>query len=778
MSRRAGRIFLLWLLAMLAGGLIVWNSRFSADMSFFLPARPSAEQQVLVDQLKEGTVSRLLMLAIAGGDESQRAELSRELRGRLAGRAEFVAVQNGESGSLAAERDLLLAHRYQLSPAVTPERFTVAGLNAAIANSIDLLASPAGLLLKPFLTRDPTGELFELLTGLNAGAQPAARAGVWSSHDGERAMLLLQTAALGSDTDGQAAAIALIQREFAAAAGERQLTDLHLQLSGPGLFAVKSRATIEHEVTRLSLISAAAIIVVLFFVYRSLRLMALGLLPVVSGALAGIVAVSLAYGTVFGITVGFGSALIGEAVDYAIYYFVQSGRLGLADWRQRFWPTIRLGVLTSTCGFGALLFSGFPGLAQLGLYSLSGIAVAALVTRYVLPALAGDSIALPPPGRLAQALHAASGRLGGLRRPVLLLALVAAGYLAVDHDRLWHPNLSALSTVSAADAELDGQLRADLGAPDARYMVVIAAADRDAALAAAERAGRQLDGLVEAGRIGGYDSPARFLPSAATQAARRASLPPPAELRSRLAAALADQPLAISKLEPFLADLEAARNAPPMTRASLDGSGLALVVDSLLLQQAAGWSVLLPLRPASDGGQIEIPIAEVKAALAGSGALFVDMKHEFDRLYNDYLGEALLLSIAGLAAIVGLLALTLRSARRLGAVMLPLAIAVVLVVASLHLAGEQLHLLHLVGMLLIVAVGSNYALFFDGAGADQPLAVDTLLSMAVANLTTAIGFGTLALSSVPVLHAVGVTVGPGAILALLLSAVFVPRGTR
>ncbi len=78
-------------------------------------------------------------------------------------------------------------------------------------------------------------------------------------------------------------------------------------------------------------------------------------------------------------------------------------------------------------------------------------------------------------------------------------------------------------------------------------------------------------------------------------------------------------------------------------------------------------------------------------------------------------------------------------------------------------------------MLLIVAVGSNYALFF--AGADGPPDPDTLASMGVANLTTAIGFGTLGLSQVPMLHAIGVTVGPGAILALLLAAIFVPRET-
>jgi predicted exporter len=40
------------------------------------------------------------------------------------------------------------------------------------------------------------------------------------------------------------------------------------------------------------------------------------------------------HGTVFGITVGFGSALIGEAVDYAIYYFVQAGHQGSGQWRR------------------------------------------------------------------------------------------------------------------------------------------------------------------------------------------------------------------------------------------------------------------------------------------------------------------------------------------------------------------------------------------------------------------------------------------------------------
>jgi predicted exporter len=83
--------------------------------------------------------------------------------------------------------------------------------------------------------------------------------------------------------------------------------------------------------------------------------------------------------------------------------------------------------------------------------------------------------------------------------------------------------------------------------------------------------------------------------------------------------------------------------------------------------------------------------------------------------------------------------------------------------------------MHLIGLLLIVAVGSNYALFFD----DGKASVDaqTLASLLIANIATVIGFGALATASVPVLHAIGITVGPGAVLALLFSIVLAaPRG--
>lgn len=770
----AWRVLLIWLAAMLAGVAVVAQSRFTADMSFFLPSDPTPGQQAMVEQVRQGSVARLLMLGIEGGDAASRSALSRGLRQRLDADGAFASVQNGQSEVEASAREVLLAHRYLLSPAVTPERFTVAGLRQAIDDSLSLLASPAGMLVRPHLLEDPTGELWSLLQGLQVGQQPDTADGVWASRDGQRALLLVQTRADGADTDGQQAAIDTVRARFETLRQELGVADARLLLTGPGVFAVQARETIRSEVTRLSLLGTGLIVLVLLTVYRSPRLLALGLLPVASGALAGIVAVSWVHGTVFAITVGFGLALIGEAVDYAIYYFVQAGRVGAEAWRERFWPTVRLGVLTSVTGFGALLWAGFPGLGQLGLYALTGVLVAALVTRYVLPALVPDGLPVRDLSPLGHRLHGGIAHLRRLRWPVLLLALIGLAWLVQQRENLWQPDISVLSTARADDLALDGRLRADMGGPDSRYMLVVRGPAQEAVLQQVEAIVPRLDALVEQGLIGGYDSPARFLPSERSQRARQAALPEADRLRERLIEAQAGSPLPASRLEPFIRAVDQARAQPLLEARNLEGSGLDLLVGALLMQASDGWRAVLPLHPPADAPDAGLDGARVAQALAGSEALFIDLKSELDSLYDSYLGEAVWLSLAGVACVLLVLALTLRSMTRLLSVLLPLALAVVLLIAGLHLAGERLHLLHLVGLLLVVAVGSNYGLFFDRTAAGRGLEPSTLSAMAVANLTTMVGFGMLSLSSVPVLHAIGITVGPGVLLAFVLAAVFSP----
>jgi len=762
----------LWLAFLLACGAIIGRTTITTDLSAFLPRNPTPEQQLLMDQLRDGLASRLILVGIEGADAPARARLSKQVAQQLRTNPAFVAINNGEAINTERDRAYLFNNRYLLSPAVTPEHFSTAGLRAALGESIDLLASPAGLMVKSLLPSDPTGEMVQLLGQLDSGNQPGLVDGAWTSRDGTRALLLMQTRALGSDTDAQQQAMAAIRQAFDAAASA---SGAKLVMTGPGVFSVTSRETIRTQVSHLSLISVLIIAALLLLVYRSATALVLGFLPVITGVLAGIAAVSLGFGAVHGITLGFGTALIGEAVDYSIYLFVQSEQADADQqhWVKRFWPTIRLGVLTSVCGFASLLLSGFPGLAQLGLYAIAGLVAAAAMTRFVLPHLLPAKFRIHDVSAIGRVLGHLTQRASVLRWPAAIVLVAACAVLVVNRDSLLNEKISSLSPVSQADISLDESLRADMGAPDVRYLVVITGDSRESVLASSEKVSLLLQAQVDKGELAGFESPSRYLPSAATQRARQASLPPPDQLQSRLSQAVVGLPVRAPLFTPFLADVEASRKRPLLQPGDLEQTSMAMAVDALLLQQSrGGWTALLPLK-APKGAEIKAdPIRGELAATGLPDVLFVDMKAESDRLYSGYLREATLLSLGGLIAIVLLLLAIFRSPPRVLRTMGPLLASVITVTAGLALAGQPLIILHLVGLLLVVAVGSNYALFFDRPDPRIAISHRTLASMLLANLTTVAGFGLLAFSNVSILQAMGATVAPGVILALVYAAVF------
>jgi predicted exporter len=778
MKARRATVVVVWVGLIVLAVWVLARAQYSTDLSAFLPQAPTGAQRLLVEQLRQGVASRLIIVGVQGADAAGRARLSRRMAARLRADPEFLAVENGDAAAAQRDEAFLFAHRYVLSDTVTPRRFSVAGLKEAIGDTIDALASPTGGLTKDLVPSDPTGEMMTLLDQLSGNQPPRTEYGVWASRDGRRALLLARTRALGSDTDGQQHAVEAILSAFRAAQASGSATaGAQLVMSGPGVFAVQARASIESQVMRLSIIGSVLIVALLLLVYRSVTALLLGLVPVVSGALAGIAAVALGFGVVQGVTLGFGVTLIGEGVDYSIYLFVQS--TSNADWRRSVWPTIRLGMLTSVCGFAVLLGSGFPGLAQLGLYSLTGVLAAGLATRFVLPELLPRDFRirdLTPLGHRAERLRekASAGRV-----VIALIAISSAVVLGLYRHRLWSHDLAALSPVPAAAQALDGQLRADLGAPDVRYLVAISAPNQQSALEGAEHVGAQLDGLADSGVIAGYQSPAQFLPSLATQRRRQESLPPPDVLRARLAQALSGLPLREGRLTPFLRDVEVARTAPPLQAASLEGTSFAALAGALLVRDDDGWRALLPLEAPVLHGQVrDIDIARVRRVVsigAPDDVAVLELKDQVDAMYSSYLAGAVRLSLAGFAAIVVLLLIALRQPSRVLRVVVPLALAVLTVAAGLRLFGPPLTLLHVVGMLLIVAVGSNYALFFDkrfsgAAPGSAAMSALTLASLLVANCSTVVAFGVLALSSVPVLHDLGETVAPGALLALIYAA--------
>lgn len=790
-----------WFATLLVFIVIAWRASYTSDLSAFLPDAPTPSQRLLVDQLRSGPVSRLLLLGIEGTGDSagaagapDRARLSKALAEALRGAPDIGAVSNG---ALSGDRDAdkaLFEHRYLLGDAASAGRLAQPGLGEAIAESLDWLASPLGIVYRDLITRDPTGELIRLVDRMQPAQTPHVIDGAWASADGSRAILLVRLDADGTQLDRQQAALERIDAAFARVRGD---APARLAMSGTARFSVESRAGIERDVTLLSGIGSALIIGLLLAVYRSPARLLLGLVPVATGTIAAIATTALVFGKVHAITLGFGIALIGESIDYAIYLFVQGSG-------PRLWRTVRLGVLTSVIGFSSLLTSSFPGLAQLGCFAVTGILVAALVSRYL---LAPSMSSAPAP--VPRWLLVAGSLLPRLRRwrrvPAVAVVAAALALVAISTQRpIWETSLESLSPIADVDRRLDTTLRGDLRAPDIRHVVSVRASSEDAVLGLAGRVAERLEPLVADGTLGGVQSPAALLPPVAIQRERQAALPDRAALVAQLEAATAGLPLRADRLQPFVDDVVRSRDLEPLTVRDLGGSDIGLAVASLLVAGRDGMTAMLPLQSATADGTIDA--GRVARQLASGAALasppdtevhLLDLKRETDGLYAAYLDEALTTAAVGAGLIVALILLVLRAGSRrpaaastasaapvamratgtallplAGAVLLPLAAAVVTVMALLAVSGVALNLLHLVGLLLTVAVGSNYTLFFVD-GDDDPRVLASLL---LANVTTLIGFGVLGFSGSPVLAAIGQTVGPGAALSLLFGAM--SSGTR
>ena len=471
--------------------VIVLRSRYRTDMGDFLPHAHSLAQQALDAQVTSGGASRILLLSIDGAPVPALAQLSRTLGERLRTNPAFIDVLNGDAAAMAGVQDFVWRNRYRLSADVTPQRFTAAGLRAALQNDLSLLSSDFGAVAAESLPADPTGEAWDLAQQLGAATNsgPQTQDGAWFAPDGRSAILLVRTRSPGFDIDAQARALHIVQQDFAALRATVPSADhARLRESGPGVFAVETRDVTKRDVTRLSILATAGAVLFLLIAYRSPRVLLLGLLPVACGALAATAAVSLAFGFVHAITLGFGVTLIGEAMDYSIYLLTQTLKGDRADQTlARIWPTLRLGALTSIAGFCTMLLSDFTGFAQLGLFSVAGLVGAAGVTRFVLPRLvpkgffAAGAAGIGTPLRLLL-------RWQRLARAVLSVLVVAAVIALIAHrGPMWDDNLLDLSPLPAGAQALDRDLRHDLGVPDTRYFVAYRAGDMQQALETSEK---------------------------------------------------------------------------------------------------------------------------------------------------------------------------------------------------------------------------------------------------------------------------------------------------
>ncbi|AXQ29293.1 hypothetical protein D0B54_11590 [Solimonas sp. K1W22B-7] len=547
----------------------------------------------------------------------------------------------------------------------------------------------------------------------------------------------------------------------AAAAAQAQVPGLRVLATGVPLFAEAAAVQASREMSVIGLGSLAAVLLLVWLSFRSLRPILLVGLSLVVGCAVALSVTALVFGRVHLLTLVFGASLVGVAEDYGIHYFAsRRGRPAAERWQllSSLLPGLLLAFATSALAYLALGLAPFPGLRQMALFSAVGLAAAFLTVLCWFPWLdRGEVRATGFAARIAGSLEhwprLRAGRgLASAAGAALLFGLPGLLQLRSNDD------IRQLQSAPAALVQAQREAATLLGLPSPAQFYLVSGSTAEEVLQREEQLKGRLDAAIAQGNIGGYRAVSDWLPSAKQQAAD-AALTARVETQLLLQAGAqigedlarpAFAPAALSQ-EAWLAG-PASLGARDLWLGRIDGRNTSVV----MLRGLSGVAALPQL-----------------AALAQDmeGVRWVDRAAEISTVMQRYR-----LMMGGLL-LVGYLAVSAAIWRRFGAaswrVMLPTIIGTLLTLACLGWAGQALQLFNVLALILLLGIGVDYGIFLFEHEGDG----DAWLSVCVGAASTLLSFGLLGLSTTPALRAFGLTLLIGITLVWLISPLFVSRET-
>jgi predicted exporter len=748
-------------LAAVCAAYVAWRVELRTSITDFLPADQHGAIE-LARELSSAPQARVVVFTIGAREGSVHRRAAAEFADALRASGSFEWVRSGiseddEQGlyQLAFPARLgLLPMPGQAGP--IPDAFLAERIAAMRAR----LAGPLGMLERRLAPDDPLGAFASVIEAQAAGRGRLSMVDrQLVTDDGAWSVLFAATRGSAFDARAQAQVEARVNAAFAPLA--RRDPSLTLEWSGLNRFALEGERSVRGDIERISTLSVFGIFLLYLLVFRSLREPLLVLLPIGFGCLLATAVCQLVFGYVHGLALAFGSSIIGVAEDYSTHYFAHRLHAPASEDNEalmrRLLPGMLLGALTTIAGICTLFASGFRGLEQMATFGALGVLGALACTRYVFPTLSRKQ---PREGtsRMGRAGAFTLDKLAA--RPWLALWFIGPSLIvfAVGAPRLhFEDSLKALRTrAPALDAENEA-VQQRIGRSGAGQVVIALGHDDEQALARSEQA---LSKMEEAGVRA--RSISTFLPSLASQRARRARMTDDTTFLPRLRAELTRQGF----VPEAFAGFERALQAPPVE-----------LTPEVVERSAFAASWLAPFRAQLRGQvayltSIESSTADVGAMLQGlEGVHFLDQEALYREAYRGFRTRTLWLLGLGLLLVLGILLARYRSAKVAVLGMVPAFLGAGAAIGIEALRGVPATVMHVIGVLLVLSMGVDYGIYALESQHSAEEGVTTLGSVVLAAMTTVLSFGLLGLSRNPALAAVGNTVGFGLVFTVLASPV-------
>ena len=537
-----------------------------------------------------------------------------------------------------------------------------------------------------------------------------------------------------------------------------------LQVQTPGLKVLRTGAVFYaseganeamSETSIIGFVSTAATLALILLVFHGLRPIVLGFIAISAGVLCAFVGTLLVFGQIHTVALLFGVSLIGVSVDYSLQYFCEyfdpeapdpAARL------RRVLPGVTVGLITTLIGYCTLLLAPFPGLRQVAVFSLVGLGASVLTVALWYPIL---DTRRPP--RLGNRFVALAGRHWALwedarlrlARFAIVIACAVLGlaglFLLRADDDVRH-----LQSLSPDLKQQEVEIERLTGSSPGTQFLLVRDANEQALLQTEEKITDRLSHSQQ-GVFGGFTATSQFVPSIKRQM----------ENRELVRARLIEPDLA-----PYLAQTgyqgAIDYSAPDrfLTPVQLPTAGAFSLLPILNVGDKNHPAHIVLLQGVADGAAIKKLIADIPAVH------FVSLADDWTRLFADYRRYAIML--LALSALLMYPMLGWRYGWWAGLrVMAPSLAAVVLAPLFAALAGVAFTFFNAMALVLVLSVGVDYSVFCrETSGERKPV---TMLAIALAALSTILSFGMLAFSRVFAVHAFGMTMLIGIILAFLFA---------
>ncbi|MBC3433848.1 hypothetical protein HU735_00365 [Pseudomonas sp. BW16M2] len=757
-ERLLPRLFAGLLLIMLAVAGWQWHrgAPLSADLMTLVPGATQDPLVKQAEQRMQEPLNRELLVLVGHSQREQAVALAQRLAGQWQASGLFEKVQWSLQTDLQALRSQLLQGRVAMLS--THDRQLLAEQpDTFVEQRLQSLFDPFAGFSLVASQDDWLG-----LTGRIQQSQPkpvnvqldTASGALVAEADGQQ-WVLLRARTLGNAFDMhlplQVADLLARARDDAGQQGARLLAASGL------LHAAAGQQQASREITWVGGGATAGILLLLLLAFRRWRVL-LAFVPVLVGMLFGSVVCVALFGQMHVMTLVLGSSLIGVAVDYPLHYLSKSW--SLQPWRS--WPAVRLtlpglslSLATSCIGYLALAFTPFPALTQIAAFSAAGLVGAYLSAVCLLPALLGGVELRPAQWPLRVAQWLTELRAGLLRRVpsaallALLVLFCAAGLWRLDSRndvRQWVGSPPHLLEEAQAVARITGYQ------PTSQFYLV-RGADPQQLLERLAALSEKLDELVDLGKLKGYMSLDRLVASPVEQARTLQALDRlPGHWQALLAQGVPQTAL--------LAELKQLHQLPIQSIDDVLAGPMGEAWRPLWLGQVdQGVAAIVSLQGLNDTALLRLQSEGLP------GVQLVDRLGELNQLFAATQVSAAELKLLSCVLILVLLVLPfgLRGALRI--VALPL-LAALCSLALLGWLGQPLTLFSLFGLLLVTAIGVDYAiLMHERVGGEAVSLLGTLL----AALTTWLSFGLLALSSTPAVSNFGLAVSLGLAMSFILA---------